>query len=145
MRLKRLLNTMNKNLYTLFMVCLFLVACSSSSIKPEREPVDEIEVKPSIPVIETPEQVSKPGYEMKPVVVSLLKKAGHRMDAEDYDAAANFLERGISISPNNPVLWQELATVRLKQGDFYQAEQLAVKSNVLGEANNELRDRKSVV
>lgn len=131
---------MKKLLFSIILTCCsFLIACSTAVNKPSVEPVDSIDSSKSRTKIDEPGDINSPTYEMKPVVVSLLKKAGQRMDAEDYDSAANFIERGISISPNNPVLWQQLATVRLRQGDFFQAEQLAVKSNVLGESDNLLR------
>ena len=75
----------------------------------------------------------------KPVVQNLIKKAKLRSDALDYQAAIHLLERGVAISPNDPLLWQRMAQVRLKQGLLKQAQQLAMKSNVLAESNDELR------
>ena len=43
--------------------------------------------------------------------------------------AAASLERALRIEPRNPRLWQELARVRLKQGDYAQAENVAARSN----------------
>jgi Tfp pilus assembly protein PilF len=43
--------------------------------------------------------------------------------------AAASLERALRIEPRNPRLWQELARVRLQQGDYAQAESLAQRSN----------------
>ena len=43
--------------------------------------------------------------------------------------AAATLERALRIEPRNPRLWQELARVRLQQGDFAQAESTAQRSN----------------
>ena len=43
--------------------------------------------------------------------------------------AAASLERALRIEPRNPRLWQELARVRLKQGQFAQAESVAARSN----------------
>ena len=43
--------------------------------------------------------------------------------------AAAALERALRIEPRNPRLWQELARVRLKQGEFEQAESMAARSN----------------
>ena len=58
------------------------------------------------------------------------------MDSARADAAAGrlanaaaSLERALRIEPRNPRLWQELARVRLKQGDYAQAESLAARSN----------------
>lgn len=43
--------------------------------------------------------------------------------------AAASLERALRIEPRNPRLWQELARVRLKQGQYAQAESVAARSN----------------
>lgn len=58
------------------------------------------------------------------------------MDGARADAAAGrlanaaaSLERALRIEPRNPRLWQELARVRLKQGDYAQAESTAARSN----------------
>jgi tetratricopeptide (TPR) repeat protein len=58
------------------------------------------------------------------------------MDGARTDAAAGRLanaaaqlERALRIEPRNPRLWQELARVRLKQGDYAQVEGTAARSN----------------
>lgn len=43
------------------------------------------------------------------------------------------------IEPRNPYLWQELARVRLEQGLYRQAENLAAKSNSLITTDTSLR------
>jgi predicted Zn-dependent protease len=53
------------------------------------------------------------------------------MNAGQLDHSAANLERALRISPRNPVLWQRLAEVHLRQGDPYQAEAMAIKSNSL--------------
>lgn len=123
-----------KTLFLLFL--LFLTACTTTSKKDDVEPIDDIPDKRIIvilPPVET--QV----FYMKPVVKKLLRKAKVRFDEKNYHATINLLEMAIDISPNNPFTWQRLALVRLKQQNYLQAEQLAAKSNVLGEENNELR------
>ena len=53
--------------------------------------------------------------------------------------AAASLERALRIEPRNPRLWQELARVRLQQGDFVQAESVATRSNSWAGSDNALR------
>jgi predicted Zn-dependent protease len=53
--------------------------------------------------------------------------------------AAAALERALRIEPRNPRLWQALARVRLRQGDYAQAESLAQRSNTWGGTDNRLR------
>lgn len=49
--------------------------------------------------------------------------------AGNHASAAASLERALRIEPRNPRLWHELARVRLKQGQFAQAESVAARSN----------------
>jgi cytochrome c-type biogenesis protein CcmH/NrfG len=72
-------------------------------------------------------------------VMTLLNKAQSQAAAGRMDAARANLERALRIEPRNPVLWQELARIRLKQGQYRQAENLAAKSNVLAGTNRYLR------
>jgi tetratricopeptide (TPR) repeat protein len=53
--------------------------------------------------------------------------------------AAASLERALRIEPRNPRLWQELARVRLKQGEYAQAENVAARSNSWAANDNALR------
>jgi tetratricopeptide (TPR) repeat protein len=53
--------------------------------------------------------------------------------------AAASLERALRIEPRNPRLWQELARVRLKQGDYAQAESTAARSNSWAGSDTALR------
>jgi predicted Zn-dependent protease len=54
-------------------------------------------------------------------------------------SAAASLERALRIEPRNPRLWQQLARVRLQQGDFAQAESLAARSNSYAGSDSTLR------
>ena len=53
--------------------------------------------------------------------------------------AAATLERALRIEPRNPRLWHELAKVRLRQGDYSQAESLAARSNTYAGDDRDLR------
>jgi predicted Zn-dependent protease len=53
--------------------------------------------------------------------------------------AAASLERALRIEPRNPRLWQELARVRLKQGEYAQAESTAARSNSWAGGDSSLR------
>jgi len=119
----------------LILLVLYVSACSTV---PRVQDSETIESMPE--QVETiPPPMETKVFFMKPVVKKLLKKAKIRFEEKSYHAAVNLLEIAIDISPNNPFVWQQLALVRLKQQNFSQAEQLAVKSNVLGESNDELR------
>ena len=88
-------------------------------------------------------------------VIALLNKAGNQSAAGQMDKASENLERALRIEPRNPLLWHELARIRLEQGQYRQAENMAAKSNILtgtdrilktknwriiGEARNRLGD-----
>ena len=72
-------------------------------------------------------------------VVSLLDQAQTQLSGGQLEAAGASLERALRIEPRNPVLWQELARVRLDQGQYRQTENLAAKSNALSGDDTRLR------
>jgi len=72
-------------------------------------------------------------------VLALLDKAQAQSSAGQVEAAGASLERALRIEPRNPVLWQELARLRLGQGQYRQAENLAAKSNALAGDEKRLR------
>ena len=61
----------------------------------------------------------------------LLRRAADQRAAGQLVAAAGSLERALRIEPRNPVLWNQLAHVRLEQKQYHLASGLAAKSNAL--------------
>lgn len=59
----------------------------------------------------------------------LLKRARDQQRAGDLGAATVSLERALRISPQNGVLWNQLAHVRAEQAEYALVAQLAAKSN----------------
>jgi len=121
------------------LLVLFLSACTVMPDKTEVESTEPVDRMYEEKVQIEPAPVETRVFYMKPVVKTLLNKARLKFEEKDYHSTVSLLEQAIDISPNNPFVWQQLALVRLKQQNYTQAEQLAVKSNVLGESNNELR------
>ena len=72
-------------------------------------------------------------------VSSLVESARADASAGRLDSAAASMERAIRLAPRNARLWQELARVRLQQGDFAQAENVALRSNSLNRGDSSLR------
>ena len=72
-------------------------------------------------------------------IAGLMEGARADLAAGRLANAAASLERALRIEPRNPRLWQELARVRLKQGDYAQAEGVAARSNSWAGADNRLR------
>jgi Flp pilus assembly protein TadD len=89
---------------------------------------------------------SPPGPAPSPSSDSNTKAVSSLVESAHADAAAGRLanatasmERAIRLAPRNPRLWQELARLRLQQGEFAQAEQVALRSNSLMRGDAGLR------
>jgi predicted Zn-dependent protease len=72
-------------------------------------------------------------------IAGLMETARADTTAGRYPNAAASIERALRIEPRNPRLWQELARVRLKQGQYVQAESVAARSNSWAGKDNALR------
>ena len=72
-------------------------------------------------------------------MAGLMETARGEQAAGNMVAAAASLERALRIEPRNPRLWQELARVRLKQGQHVQAENMAARSNSWAADDRSLR------
>ena len=72
-------------------------------------------------------------------VVSLVNAAQSDIDNGKYDAASATLERALRLEPRNPALWNQLAKLRMQQGQYQQAEGLAARSNGWSVNNKILR------
>jgi len=68
-----------------------------------------------------------------PAVVALLDKSWLLQQQGDLPGAANSVERGMRIAPQDAALWQRLAQIRMQQGLFQQAIEVAKKSTSLGQ------------
>jgi len=59
---------------------------------------------------------------------ALLTQSRSHQAAGRYEQAAASIERAVRIEPRQPVLWLELGNIRLKEGDFAQAESMGRKA-----------------
>lgn len=84
-------------------------------------------IRPSAPVSENA------------AVLALVDGAHTNADAGRFPNAVADLERALRLEPRNPRLWQELARVRMQEGDYVQAESLAARSNSWAGDDNDLR------
>jgi len=62
-------------------------------------------------------------------IIALLDNAATQHDAGQLESAAATIERALRIEPKNPQLWQRLALIRLEQGQYNLAANLAAKSS----------------
>ncbi len=107
-----------KNAVRLVFVLLFYLLVVGCAVLPPSPPPPSAPVAPS-----------------NPAVVSLLDRAHKQAAAGDLEQAGASLERALRIEPRNPLLWQELARIRLEQGNYRQAESLASRSNGMAAAD----------
>jgi Tfp pilus assembly protein PilF len=99
----------------------FIAGCATA---PEPAPTPEAPPAPPPPVVPAP-----PPRSENIAVAGLMDSARADAAAGNLTNAAASLERALRIEPRNPRLWQELARVRLKQGQYTQAESVAARSN----------------
>jgi predicted Zn-dependent protease len=79
----------------------------------------------------------KPQY--SPAAEALVEAADQAQREGDLDYAAVALERALRIEPRNPWLWNRLARVRLSQGRYAEAADLAAKSTALAGPDSALK------
>ena len=112
----------------LMALSLALLAASCATVPPPATvPPSTAPSAPPLPQMPP----SESGRMRTPAVVALLNSAQQQTRAGRLGNAALFLERALRIEPHNAVIWQQLAQVRLQQGELDQAVALAMKSNLL--------------
>ena len=72
---------------------------------------------------------------------ALLTQSRTHQAAGQYEQAAASIERALRIDPRQPLLWLELGDIRLKEGDFAQAESLGRKALSLAAGDPSLTGR----
>lgn len=72
-------------------------------------------------------------------VERLMASAAADQAASRLGSAEATIERALRIAPRDPRLWQQLARIRLQQGDYRQAESLAARSNTWAGSDDALR------
>jgi len=89
-------------------------------------PVPDIEAPPPAPAEPLPAPRTAPPVSAASQAL-LTQSRGHQA-AGRYEQAAASIERALRIEPRQPVLWLELGNIRLKEGDFAQAESMGRKA-----------------
>jgi tetratricopeptide (TPR) repeat protein len=74
-----------------------------------------------------------------PAVVALLEDVKLYENSGASEQAVATIERALRIEPKNPLLWQRLSFLRLRQGHWRQAIAMAQKSNALAAGDNRLQ------
>jgi tetratricopeptide (TPR) repeat protein len=114
-----------------------LAGCATTDIMPFPDAAPETQPEP-VPPLVTP----APDAPRENVAVArLMENARADTRAGRLAEAGASLERALRIEPRNPRLWHELARVRLAQGQFAQAENLAARSNSFVGSDSTLRSQ----
>lgn len=79
------------------------------------------------------------------IVKGISDQASQLIQSGELDAAAQTIERGLRIAPKEAFLWSQLATVRLKQRRYSQAQSLAAKSSSLAPGNAALVSKNQMI
>ena len=118
----------------------FLVLLAACETVPEAPPASPPEPAPS-PQAEAPPSAAPPPISRSEnvAVAGLMESARADAAAGKLSTAAAAIERALRIEPRNPRLWQELARLRLQQGQFTQAESVAARSNSFAGNDSALR------
>jgi tetratricopeptide (TPR) repeat protein len=87
--------------------------------------------------VEVPEAPAAPA--VNPAVLALLESAHSEAGAGRVPSAMASIERALRIEPKNPVLWQELAKLKLQKGEYQQAENFAARANSWAASNKALQ------
>ena len=102
----------------LLLILVLLGGCATPPAPPETRP------EQAPPVAPTP-----PPAKENIAVAGLMETARADAASGNLAGAAASIERALRIEPRNARLWHELARVRLKQGQYAQAENVAARSN----------------
>ena len=125
------------------MVVMLATGCSTSAQRSAPAPVEEVDLKSSTVrkgAVAAPAQEANVVAYRAPrvvalqhdnVVFELVEEAEKQRQQGDFPGAAATLERALRIEPRNAHLWNRLARIRLEQGRFDIAGDLAAKSNAL--------------
>jgi Flp pilus assembly protein TadD len=103
---------------------VFLFALLAGCATPPSPPSEPRPEQPEPPLVSAP-----PAPKENIAVAGLMETARADAASGNLTGAAASIERALRIEPRNPRLWHELARVRLKQGQFAQAENVAARSN----------------
>ena len=96
---------------------------------------------PTLPAA-PPQETSPPPsreYRLGPAAQSLVNQAHAQTARGELPGASTTLDRALRIEPQNPLLWTELARLRLLEGDARQAEACARKALALGSLDPSVR------
>ena len=131
----------------LFVIAAFLAGCAVSTPPATVPGTAPPQAVPAPAPVETAPGASLPpppaaapaAPAQNPAVMRLMASAQEDIAASRLGSAEATLERALRISPRDARLWQQLARIRLQQGQYEQAESLAARSNTWAGRDSALR------
>jgi hypothetical protein len=132
----------------LICAALLLGGCFGPAPRPA-PPATEIPQSPSSPALPPPSppaastpppvhaQPAPRENHLSPATHALVTQARSLAAHGDLDGASSTLDRALRIEPNNPLLWIELARLRLLESDAHLAEGCARKALVLASGDRD--------
>lgn len=117
------------------LIALFITGCASSAGSVDPNDSSQPDTVSGAPGRQSGETARiPPRYEdLSPAGRALLEQSRQQQLAGDTRTAAATLERAIRIEPDEPLYWLELGRIRMRQGNFAQAEQMGRKALSLAE------------
>lgn len=126
-------------------ILLLVIACSGLSACQGFSPADD---SSNLPTVSEPDADGSDDADRQqlaraeitaPVIQRLSNTARKQLQQGRAAHAAATLERALRIAPRNAGLWQQLAEVRLQQGQWHLAENMAAKSNLFAGDDRQLQ------
>lgn len=119
------------------LVAVTLTACTTPPVWRQEAVSEPAPLKPTPRPVEPPAVAGIPA--LPTAAKGLVSRAEQASAVGQHEEAVAQLERALRIAPEHPVLWQNLAVVRYRLGDYRQAEALALKSNSLANGFSNLK------
>jgi tetratricopeptide (TPR) repeat protein len=122
----------------LVLIAALLAGCATTAPPPAQSPLPPAPVEgaaPAVPAVPPAPAAPAPN----PAVERLMASARADQAASRLGSAEATIERALRIAPRDPRLWQQLARIRLQQGDYRQAESLAARANTWAGSDDALR------
>ena len=121
------------------LLALLISACATRS---GPAPVEESEVESRIRQAARDDSDGVQVFPLRnPAVDELMASATQAEQAGEADRAAMMLERALRIQPRDPELLQQIAEIKLQQGEYEQALNFAVRSYDVGPKVGEICSR----
>jgi len=105
---------------------------------PTPQPPTTTTISPTPAPKESPAPASRE-FHLGPATQALVAQARGQIARGELPGASGTLDRALRIEPQNPLLWIEVARLRLTEGDAHQADTCARRALLLGSTDDAVR------